>query len=177
MVSQEQGYVFVSSRPDGYITGYGVAVVALEIPEHLLELDDEFQDGESHYRVEAGQIEPGWILADTKENTHMPKPKVSKFKRHHSGYVLVVRHPDEANDYTVDGDVHTITLDLGSSFMRTPDTSEQAVSWAQNLPDWLDTVPITSPVYRATLDVVRATVKEYPAALAQVSRYQSRREI
>ena len=60
-LSKEQGYVFVGSRPEGYITGYGEAVVALEVPVTLLELDDEFQDGEQHFRVPAAAIRPEWV--------------------------------------------------------------------------------------------------------------------
>lgn len=59
--SKEQGWVYVGSRPDGYISGYGEGLVALEIPVELLELDDEFQDGEQHFRVRAERILPEWV--------------------------------------------------------------------------------------------------------------------
>jgi hypothetical protein len=101
---------------------------------------------------------------------------VSKFKRHHETYVLVVRAPDKNNEYTVDGDAHIIDMDLGASFVGTPSSSEQAVDWAGNLPRWLNPVPITSPVYRQVMDTVAAMVRDYPAATAVVSQYRARRE-
>jgi hypothetical protein len=102
--------------------------------------------------------------------------RVSKFERHHDAYVLVVRDPDAANDYTVDGDVHTIDIDLGASFFGTPEDEEQAVGFTENLPCWLDPVPINSPVYKQVIGTVREAVARYPAALAVIARYQAARE-
>lgn len=51
-VSKENtGEVYFSTRPDGHAAGYGEALVHVRVPEHLAELDDEFPDGEQHYRV------------------------------------------------------------------------------------------------------------------------------
>lgn len=47
-----------SNRPDGQATGYGPAVVHIRVPEHLAELEDEFPDGELHYRVPARALRP-----------------------------------------------------------------------------------------------------------------------
>ena len=49
--SKEEGKVFFSTKKDGQTTGYGKAVIKIEIPEHLANLDDEFPDGEQHYWV------------------------------------------------------------------------------------------------------------------------------
>lgn len=52
MDSKERGDVFFSTHRDGdNAGGYGSAVVHVRVPEHLAELDDEFPDGEQHYRV------------------------------------------------------------------------------------------------------------------------------
>jgi hypothetical protein len=104
---------------------------------------------------------------------------VSKFKRKHAAYVLVVRYLDDVDDITVDaGDstAHTVYLDLGSSFFRTPDDVDRAVQWAGNLPAWLNDVPINSPVYATAMRVVADAVRDYPPALAIVSAYRARRE-
>jgi hypothetical protein len=59
--SKEQGWVFVSTRSEGEAAGYGDAVVVLEVPARLMTLDDEFPDGERHYRVPATEIDPAFI--------------------------------------------------------------------------------------------------------------------
>lgn len=53
--------VYFSNRRRGQAEGYGVAVVHVRIPESLAELDDEFPDGELHYRVRAHHILRGHI--------------------------------------------------------------------------------------------------------------------
>lgn len=60
--SRELGEVCVSDMRDGYATGYGDSVVTLSIPDHLLVPDDEFQTGETHYRIKARDILPEFIL-------------------------------------------------------------------------------------------------------------------
>jgi hypothetical protein len=104
---------------------------------------------------------------------------VSKFKRNHDAYVLVVRHLDDADAITVDvggGSVHTVYLDLGSMFLGEPADEEQALEWVANLRDWLDAVPINSPVYTSAMKTVADTVRNHPQALAAVSAYRARRE-
>lgn len=55
--SKEQGYVFFSNRASSdYADGYGTAVVRVVVREDAAELDDEFQDGEEHYRVHSRNI-------------------------------------------------------------------------------------------------------------------------
>lgn len=52
MVSRENtGEAYFSNRPTGQATGYGSAVVHVRVPASLAELDDEFPDGEQHYRI------------------------------------------------------------------------------------------------------------------------------
>ena len=99
-----------------------------------------------------------------------------KFKRQHATYVLVTFSPDSGNEFTVDGDVHVVNIDLGSSFTNSPNDEEQAVDWAENLPGWLNPVPITSPVYTATLKLVADVVSDYPKAVAVVNAYKVKRE-
>jgi hypothetical protein len=47
------GSVWFSTYDGGQATGYGDACVAVDVPASLAELDDEFPDGECHYRVPA----------------------------------------------------------------------------------------------------------------------------
>lgn len=62
--SRENGEVCVSNVRDGYASGYGEAVVTLNIPDDLLVPDDEFQTGETHYRVRAKNIRPEMIVSE-----------------------------------------------------------------------------------------------------------------
>jgi hypothetical protein len=59
--SREQDEVCFSNRESGQVSGYGEATVRVEVPEVWARLDDEFPDGEKHYRVDARDIEPEWI--------------------------------------------------------------------------------------------------------------------
>lgn len=104
-----------------------------------------------------------------------PTTNASPIETPATSYVLVVRDPDASNTITTDGDVHTIDIDLGSGFTRSPQDTAQAVDWAGNLAHWLDRVPITSPVYAATIDTVRHAVADHPEALAVVAAYQDER--
>ncbi len=63
MVSRENtGEVFLSNRMRGHGEGYGPAVVVVDAPRTELVLDDEFPDGEKHYRVHARHINPSRIM-------------------------------------------------------------------------------------------------------------------
>lgn len=57
------GYVYVTNRCRGDASvDYGPAVVVLDIPKRLLELDDEFPDGEAHYRLPAREVRAAHIV-------------------------------------------------------------------------------------------------------------------
>ena len=43
--------LFFGNEKQGYIGGYGKSVISFEIPEKLLEVDDEFETGEKHFRL------------------------------------------------------------------------------------------------------------------------------
>jgi hypothetical protein len=61
---EHDGSVYFSNREHGqYGVGYGRGCVRVVMPAdfYQLELDDEFEDGEMHYRIGADQIEPDWI--------------------------------------------------------------------------------------------------------------------
>lgn len=65
--------------------------------------------------------------------------------------VLVYRHPDAANEYTVDGNVVTIDIDCGSSFDGEPkDVEEQAnaTRMAMEVREQVKLLPKTSKVRR-----------------------------
>jgi 8-oxo-dGTP pyrophosphatase MutT (NUDIX family) len=50
---------FWSTHPgDEHTSGYGSGVVHVRVPEHIAELDDEFPDGEQHYRVHKDSLAP-----------------------------------------------------------------------------------------------------------------------
>lgn len=52
MTSRENtGEAFFSNRAEGQGEGYGQAVVHVRVPVQLAELEDEFPDGEQHFRV------------------------------------------------------------------------------------------------------------------------------
>lgn len=52
LVPREDG-VFFSSRPHGHASGYGPCAVEVLVDARLLLPDDEFGDGEVHFRVPA----------------------------------------------------------------------------------------------------------------------------
>lgn len=54
---------FFSNRFVGQGTGYGEGVVHVRVPEHLAELDDEFPDGEKHFRVKVLRLRPEHFVA------------------------------------------------------------------------------------------------------------------
>lgn len=61
-LSRERDEVCFSNRESGrYSVDYGEATVRVEVPEVWTTLDDEFEDGEQHYRVNARDIKPAWI--------------------------------------------------------------------------------------------------------------------
>lgn len=91
-------------------------------------------------------------------------------------HVLVVRHPDYANQITVDGDVEVIDIDLGASFYGSPDDAAEALEWAQNLEFWLHDVQVVSPVFTAAVETVAAAVERHPEAAAWVDAYVVRRK-
>jgi hypothetical protein len=57
MQSRENtGEVYFSTRLDGQAVGYGSGVVHVRVPGSLVDLEDEFPDGERHYRIRAGDL-------------------------------------------------------------------------------------------------------------------------
>jgi len=61
---EHDGSVYFSDRAQGeYAEGYGPGCVRVVMPVSLVRLDDEFQDGERHFRVRANQIRADWISA------------------------------------------------------------------------------------------------------------------
>lgn len=55
---------YASTRPNGHAAGYGAAVVQLLVAESDAELDDEFPDGERHYRVPLDAVIVDAFLVD-----------------------------------------------------------------------------------------------------------------
>lgn len=65
MLSKENNAAaFFSTRRDGHGTGYGDAVVHIRVPQFMIELDDEFPDGEQHYSVKVILLRPEHFIID-----------------------------------------------------------------------------------------------------------------
>jgi len=59
---KDSGPVYFSNRDQGaYAAGYGEGCVRVIMPVDNVELDDEFETGERHYRVPANKIRGEWI--------------------------------------------------------------------------------------------------------------------
>lgn len=56
--------VYFSTRRDGQTDGYGDGVVHVRVPVAIAELEDEFPDGEEHYRVRAVLLRPEHLVDD-----------------------------------------------------------------------------------------------------------------
>ncbi len=64
---------YFSNRESGHVDGYGVAVVHIRVPEAMAELDDEFPDGEQHYRVKVALLRPEhFVITATVVETTTP---------------------------------------------------------------------------------------------------------
>lgn len=61
---ENTGEAFFSNCLEGQATGYGSGVVHVRVPEDLAELDDEFPDGELHYRVRVSRLRPEHFVTD-----------------------------------------------------------------------------------------------------------------
>lgn len=49
--------VYFSTVLNGQTDGYGDAAIAVDVPEVVANLDDEFPDGEQHFRVSVADLE------------------------------------------------------------------------------------------------------------------------
>lgn len=59
MVSRENTQeAYFSNRVEGQAEGYGEVAVHIRVPDELAELEDEFPDGEQHYRVKVELLRP-----------------------------------------------------------------------------------------------------------------------
>lgn len=54
--AENTGFVYASTHRHGQATGYGDAAVRIMVPKACAVLDDEFPDGEKHYRVDPTAI-------------------------------------------------------------------------------------------------------------------------
>lgn len=57
--------VYFSTTADGQADGYGQAVISVEVADAAAELEDEFPDGEQHFRVSVAYLNG---LPVTREN-------------------------------------------------------------------------------------------------------------
>lgn len=64
MISKENTQeIYASTHEHGNAEGYGQGVVKIRVPVKDTEMDDEFPNGEQHYRIPANKIGPKNILA------------------------------------------------------------------------------------------------------------------
>lgn len=90
--------------------------------------------------------------------------------------VLVIRHPDYANEITTEGDVEVFDYDLGSSFDSEPDDAETAWDWmGESGPTELDDVPTDSPIYKRVMELYWETVGGFEVCAEVLSAYERRR--
>ena len=61
--SLEQGEVCFSTHIAGYAEDYGDTVIHVRVPFEIAVLDDEFETGERHFRVKAGDLQHEHVLA------------------------------------------------------------------------------------------------------------------
>lgn len=54
--------VWFSTQLAGQAAGYGTAAVHVRMPRDLVQLDDEFPDGEEHYTARADEILSSYIV-------------------------------------------------------------------------------------------------------------------
>jgi hypothetical protein len=59
---ENTGEAYFSNAPTGAAVGYGEAVVHIRVPVEMADLEDEFPDGEQHYRVRPQRIRPEHII-------------------------------------------------------------------------------------------------------------------
>lgn len=59
---ENTGEVYFSNRIDGQAVGYGDAIVHVRVEAFLADLDDEFPDGEEHYRIRVDRIRPDHVV-------------------------------------------------------------------------------------------------------------------
>ena len=65
MVSKENTReAYFSNRRDGQTDGYGDTVIHIRVPAAWAELDDEFPDGEQHFRVLCSRLLPEHFIND-----------------------------------------------------------------------------------------------------------------
>lgn len=98
MSSYYRKNIWASNRPHGHASGYGDVAVSFEAPEHLVDLDDEFPDGERHYAVDSRlatdfQIH-GTRVSESKHYATLKDPtsRSQYVQRHHK------RYPDTKKD-------------------------------------------------------------------------------
>lgn len=63
---------YVSTHVDGHATGYGPAVVHVRVDEVDAQLDDEFPDGEQHFRIPLNRAEVIEAFTVAPDGTRVP---------------------------------------------------------------------------------------------------------
>ena len=60
---EADGSVYFTDRLHGYADGYGDAFVLVHVPDSIAMLDDEFDSGEKHYRINQRDLKPKHIVS------------------------------------------------------------------------------------------------------------------
>jgi hypothetical protein len=73
MASRENtAEAYFSTSLDGQASGYGEAAVHIRVPLGLAELEDEFPDGEQHYRVRVVDLLPEHFIGEVCQGCGRP---------------------------------------------------------------------------------------------------------
>ena len=69
---ENTGEMFGSTHIDGQAVGYGPAVVHIRVDEEHAQLDDEFPDGELHFRIDPRYVRVVGAFTVDGNGTHIP---------------------------------------------------------------------------------------------------------
>lgn len=91
MSSYYRSNIWASNKPHGHASGFGSVAVSFDAPDHLVDLDDEFPDGEKHYAVDQRLAQNFKIHEEVSESKHYatlkdPTARAQYVQRHHRRY-------------------------------------------------------------------------------------------
>lgn len=89
-------------------------------------------------------------------------------------YVLCVRHPDAPLEFTIDGSVTVVSLDLGSGFDTRPRALDDALEFTDASLGKIESLPARSALWGRALEVLTDTVGEFQEALDRIRAYENR---
>lgn len=96
MSSYYRSNIWASNRPHGHASGFGGVAVSFDVPDHLVDLDDEFPDGERHYAVDS-RLATGFQIHESKYYASLkdPSARAGYVGRHHRRYPEAKQEKEE----------------------------------------------------------------------------------